>query len=253
MFAIAEGPSLAGSPLTWSLFFARQPEPDLEFTEEELEQTTTIRSPSPTKPPQKSSGRPLLWVLLLILIGGGAYVAMEQEMIMDYVGPLLGESPAPQPQPPVARRPAPPAPATQPQAAVPIPPPAAPVEVPQAAAPTTTLVPTPPVPQPMPTASAPIQAPPPPASTPVAPITASPTPLFSEGQRVSVLADTMNPGGKVVLAQDAEGTKPGPAIPPGTALTILDGDLQANGWVYSVRSDFGTKGWLVEKQLKLKP
>ncbi|MDH4088565.1 MAG: hypothetical protein OEV27_14835 [Nitrospira sp.] len=253
MFAIAGGPSLTGSPLTWSLFFARQPEPDLEFTEEELEQTTTIRSPSPTKPPQKSSGRPLLWVLLLILIGGGAYVAMEQEMIMDYVGPLLGESPAPQPQPPVARRPAPPAPAPQPQAAVPILPPAAPVEVPQAAAPTTTPISTPPVPQPMPTASAPIQAPPAPTSTTITPITASPTPLFSEGQRVSVLADPTNPGGKVVLAQDAEGTKPGPAIPPGTALTILDGDLQANGWIYSVRSDFGTKGWLVETQLKLKP
>jgi hypothetical protein len=43
MFAIAGGPSLAGSPLTWNLLFARQPEPDLEFTEEELEQTTTIR------------------------------------------------------------------------------------------------------------------------------------------------------------------------------------------------------------------
>lgn len=253
MFAIAGGPSLAGSPLTWSLLFARQPEPDLEFTEEELEQTTTIRSPSPTKPPNKSSGRPLLWILLLILIGGGAYVAMEQEMIMDYVGPLLGESPAPQPQPPVARRPSPPTPATQPQAAVPIPPPAAPVEVPQAAAPTTASVPTPPAPQPMPTASAPIQAPPSPASIPVAPITASPIPLFSEGQRVSVLMDPTNPVGKVVLAQDAEGTKPGPAIPPGTALTILDGDLQGSGWVYFVRSDFGTKGWLVEKQLKLKP
>lgn len=253
MFAIAGGSSLAGSPLTWSLFFARQPEPDLEFTEEELEQTTTIRSPSPTKPPKNSSGRPLLWVLLLILIGGGAYVAMEQEMIMDYVGPLLGESPAPQPQPPVARRPSPPVPATQPQAAVSTPPPVAPVEVPQAVAPTAAPVPTPPVPQPMPTASAPIQAPPSPASIPVAPITASPTPLFSEGQRVSVLADPTNPGEKVVLAQDAEGTKPGPAIPPGTALTILDGDLQGSGWVYSVRSDFGTKGWLVEKQLKLKP
>jgi hypothetical protein len=172
---------------------------------------------------------------------------------MDYVGPLLGESPAPQPQPPVARRPSPPAQATQPQTAVPIPPPAAPVEVPQAAAPTTTPVPTPPIPQPMPTASAPIQAPPSPASPPVPPITASPTPLFSEGQRVSLLADPTNPGGKVVLAQDAEGTKPGPAIPPGTALTILDGDLQTNGWVYAVRSDFGTKGWLVETQLKLKP
>ncbi|TKB62657.1 MAG: hypothetical protein E8D48_07725 [Nitrospira sp.] len=253
MFAIAGGPSLTGSPLTWSLLFARQPEPDLEFTEEELEQTTTIRSPSPTKPPKQSSGRPLLWVLLLILIGGGAYVAMEQEMIMEYVGPLLGESPAPQPQPPVARRPASPAPAAQPQATVPIPPPAIPVEVPQAAAPTTAPVPTPPVPQPMPTASVPIQAPPSPAPAPVAPITASPTPLFSEGQRVSVLADPTNPGTKVVLAQDAEGTKPGPAIPPGTALTILDGDLQGSDWVYSVRSDFGTKGWLVEKQLKLKP
>jgi hypothetical protein len=249
---------LAGSPLTWSLFFARQPEPDLEFTEEELEQTTTIRSPSPTKPPKKSSGRSLLWVLVLVLIGGGAYVAMEPDMIMDYVGPLLGESPAPQPQPPVARRPAPPKPAspvraTQPQAAVSTPPPAAPVEVPQAAAPTTAPVPAPQATQPMPTASAPIQAPPSPAPAPVAPITASPTPLFSEGQRVSVLADPTNPGEKVVLAQDAEGTKPGPAIPPGTALTILDGDLQASGWVYSVRSDFGTKGWLAEKQLKLKP
>jgi hypothetical protein len=102
----------------------------------------------------------------------------------------------------------------------------------------------------MPTASAPIQAPPSPAP---APVTASPTPLFSEGQRVSVLADSTNPGAKVILSQDAERTKPGPAIPPGTAFTILDGDLQAEGWVYSVRSDFGTKGWLTEKQLKLKP
>lgn len=256
MFAIAGGPSLAGSPLTWNLLFARQPEPDLEFTEEELEQTTTIRSPSPMKPPKKSSGRPLLWLLLLVLIGGGAYVAMEPEMIMDYVGPLLGESPAPQPQPPVARRPAPPkpappVPATQPQAAVSTPPPAAPVEVPQATAPTTA-----PIPAPLsapPTASAPIEAPPSPTSAPLAPITASPTPLFSEGQRVSVLGSPTNPGAKVALAQDAEGTRLGPAIPPGTALTILDGDLQAGGWVYSVRSDFGTKGWLAEKQLKLKP
>ena len=77
--------------------------------------------------------------------------------------------------------------------------------------------------------------------------------MFSEGQRVSVLADSTNPGAKVLLAQDAEGTRPGPAIPPGTPLTILDGDLQAGGWVYSVRSDYGTKGWLAERQLKLKP
>lgn len=257
MVAIAGGPSFVGRPLNWSLFFARQPEPDLEFTEEELEQTTTIRSPSPVKPPKKSSGRPLLWVLVLIVIGAGAYVAMEPEMIMEYIGPLLGESPAPQPLPPIARKPAPPkptppVPSTPPQTDASIPPPA-PVEVPQAAAPTTAPVPAPPSTQPTPTASAPIPAPPPPAAAPVVPITVSPTPLFSEGQRVSVLADPTNPVAKVSLAQDAEGTRPGPAIPPGTALTILDGDLQAGGWVYSVRSDFGTKGWLAEKQLTLKP
>lgn len=250
MFAIVGGPSFVGSPLDWSLFFARQPEPDLEFTEEELEQTTTIRSPSPMKPPKKSSGRPLLWVLVLILIGTGAYVAMEPEMIMDYVGPLLGESPAPQPQPPIARKP------EAPKTALPVPatpPPAAPVEVPQAAAPSTTPVPAPPSTQPIPEASAPIQVPPPPAPAAVVPVIASPTPMFSEGQRVSVLADSTNPGAKVFLAQDAEGTRPGPAIPPGTPLTVLDGDLQAGGWVYSVRSDYGTKGWLAERQLKLKP
>lgn len=251
MFAIAEGPSFVGSPLNWNLLFARQPEPDLEFTEEELEQTTTVRSPSPMKPPKKSNGRPLLWVLLLIVIGGGAYVAMEPDMLMEYIGPLLGESQEPQPQPPVAhkpvaQKPTPPIQATVPQAA-------APAEVPQAAAPAPAPVPAPPVSQPEPTASAPVEAPSSVAAVPAAPITASPTPLFGEGQRVSVLANPVNPKDKVLLAQDAEGTRPGPAIPPGTALTILDGDLQAGGWVYSVRSDFGTKGWLAEKQLRLKP
>lgn len=258
MFAIAGGPSFVGSPLNWNLFFARQPEPDLEFTEEELEQTTTIRSPSPMKPPKRSSGRPLLWTLVLVLIGAGAYVAMEPEMVMDYIRPLLGESPATQPQPPIARKPAPPkaappAPATQPQAATSAPSPAAPVEVPQAAAPTPVPVPETSPTTPMPSASAPTPAPQSTASVSVTPIAASPTPLFSEGQRVSLLADPTNPGAKVSLAQDAEGTRPGPAIPPGTTLTILDGDLQADGWVYSVRSDYGTKGWVAEKQLQLKP
>jgi hypothetical protein len=257
MFATAEGPSFADNPLTWSLFFARQPEPDLEFTEEELEQTTTVRSPSPMKPPKQSNNRSLLWVLLLVLLGGGAYVAMEPEMIMDYVGPLLGDTPASQPQPPVARKPAPPtplpvAPAAQPKAMTPPPPPAvAPMETPQATVPDPAPVPTPPSVPSMPTASAPAQATPTP--TPVPSAAAGPTPLFSEGQRVSVLPNPAAPGQKVQLSQDAEGTRPGPAIPPGTVFTVLDGDLQGSSWVYSVRSDFGTKGWLAEKQLKLKP
>ncbi|MEK7870158.1 MAG: SH3 domain-containing protein [Nitrospirota bacterium] len=230
MFAVAGGPSFAGNVLS-NLFFARQPEPDLEFTEEELEQTTNTRSSSPMKSPKKSGGRPVLWILLLALIGGGAYVAMEPEMVMDWVNQLLGETPAPQP-PQVATRPAPiaqPAPAS-PDAPAPIP------TVPQASAPMTS---TPPPTSPM--ASAPASAP------------ASLSPMFGEGQRVTVAADPALAGGMITLSQDPAGTKPGPAVQPGTGLTILDGDLQQNGWVYSVRSDDGVKGWVAEKRLRLKP
>lgn len=230
MFAVAGGPSFAGNVLS-NLFFARQPEPDLEFTEEELEQTTNTRSSSPMKSPKKSGGRPVLWILLLALIGGGAYVAMEPEMVMDWVNQLLGETPAPQP-PQVATRPAPiaqPAPAS-PDAPAPIP------TVPQASAPMTS---TPPPTSPM--ASAPAPAP------------ASLSPMFGEGQRVTVAADPALAGGMITLSQDPAGTKPGPAVQPGTGLTILDGDLQQNGWVYSVRSDDGVKGWVAEKRLRLKP
>lgn len=47
MFAIAGGPSFTDPPLTWNLFFASQPEPDLEFTEEWSDNNTPIGSPSP--------------------------------------------------------------------------------------------------------------------------------------------------------------------------------------------------------------
>ncbi len=252
MFAIAGGPSFAGSPLTWSLLFARQPEPDLEFTEEELEQTTNVRSSPPMRSPKKSGGRPLLWILLVALIGGGAYVAMEPEMIMDLVGPILGESPEPQQQRPVAMTPPSPTqvpdiPRSEPGPAGPTP--AAP-PVPETA-PAATQAPS------MPTASLPTQPPatmssPAPAAT-APPVIATSIPLFSEGQKVTVLPNPATPGDKVALMQDAAGTKLGPAIPPGTILTILDGDLQTSGWVYSVRSDYGTKGWIAEKGIQLKP
>ncbi|MBM4126249.1 MAG: hypothetical protein FJ247_02725 [Nitrospira sp.] len=240
-------PSLAGNPLAWSLLFARQPEPDLEFTEEELEQTTNIRSSSPMKqPPKKSGGRPLLWVLVLMLLGGGAYVAMEPELVTDLVGPLLGESSEP-PASPVAIKPQPPKPLT------PSAPPSQPA--PMAAAP---IAPAPEPSPSVPTAS--VQAPPAPVAvaqpTPAEtapPLSTSPAPLFGEGQRVTVLPNPAAPREKVALKQDAAGTKPGPAIPPGTAFTILDGDLLGTEWVYYVRSDYGTKGWLEEKQLRLKP
>ncbi len=77
--------------------------------------------------------------------------------------------------------------------------------------------------------------------------------MFSEGQRVTLLPNPAVPQDKVPLMQDPAGTKPGASIPPGTALTILDGDLQNDIWIYSVRSDYGTKGWVAENQLRLKP
>ena len=250
MFAVAGGPSLAGSPLTWSLLFARQPEPDLEFTEEELEQTTNVRSSAPMKSPKKSGGRPLLWIVLLLLVGGGAYVAMEPEMIADLLGPLLGESPMPTPQPPVAR-PVPNVPAAGAptgQSAQPAPP-----SAPQASVPT-------PVPAPAPTApTASVPSPSAPTTSPATPPVVAPpmastaSPLFAEGQKVTVMLGTPNGGDMVTLMQDPAETKPGPTVRPGTTLTILDGDLQSSGWVYQVRSDDGLKGWIGENRLRLKP
>ena len=61
------------------------------------------------------------------------------------------------------------------------------------------------------------------------------------------------PGDTVTLMQDPAETKLGPAVRPGATLTILDGDLQAGGWMYQVRRDDGVKGWIAEKRLRLKP
>jgi hypothetical protein len=250
MFAVAGGPSFAGSPLTWNLLFARQPEPDLEFTEEELEQTTNVRSSSAMKPPKKSGGRQLLWLLLLLLVGGGAYVAMEPEIVTDLLGPLLGESSAPpRTARPAPSLPKPSGPTSQPDSAheatsrpsVPAPQTAVPSPVP------------PPAPAPTPSASIPTTpASPAPGDMP-APIQSATSPLFGEGQKVTAMFNPTAPGDPIALTQDPAGMKPGPAVPPGTALTILDGDLQSSGWVYSVRSDDGAKGWIPEKRLRLKP
>jgi len=51
---------------------------------------------------------------------------------------------------------------------------------------------------------------------------------------------------------DPTGAKPGPVVRPGVTLSVLDGDLQPSGWVYSVRTDDGVKGWIPEKRLRLK-
>ncbi|MBK9947473.1 MAG: hypothetical protein IPP12_09865 [Nitrospira sp.] len=317
-----------------ALNFLEERTTNLEFTEGWLDEATTLGSPLPIKPPKPSRRRPLLWVVFFLLIGGGAYAAIEPEMVMEYLRSLLGEPPAPQPL--VARNPAPPmaAPSKQleqdwsflapGQTTAPASPAAAPT--PTASAPIKAPSPATPVKQPEPdwsflspaetpipssqasaqtaTASAPAKTPPPATlskesaqdwsflapddtATPSSldsepPTTASaptkqveldqsflariesirkarisvrgaggtPIPMFHEGQRVSVRADLNAPGWTVLLRQDAEGVIPGLTIPPGTLLTILDGSLQGHNWVYFVRSDIGSEGWLTEGQLR---
>jgi len=235
MAAFTDCLSIPGTPFQWSLLFARQPEPDLEFTDEELEQTTTTRPMSPMKPGKKSGGgRPIMWVLLLILVGGIAYVAMEPEMLTELLNPILGENapvagPAPRaitpkPQPPATTAPVPaPAPEPAPTMAAPAPPAPA-MALPGAA----------------------------PAPTPTAQPATAAIPMFAEGQKVTVTSDPTAPGEGIPLSVDSSGAKPGAIVKPGVTLTVLDGELQGNSWVYSVRTDEGTKGWVPEKRLRLK-
>ena len=235
MAAFTDCLTMPGTPFQWSLLFARQPEPDLEFTDEELEQTTTTRPMSPMKPGKKSGGgRPIMWVLLLILVGGIAYVAMEPEMLTELLNPILGENaPVVGPSPRVMT-PKPQPPAT----AVPVPAPAA------ESAPT--------VAAPAPPAPAMTQPGAVPGPTQTAQPATAAIPMFAEGQKVTVTSDPTAPGEGIPLSMDSSGAKPGAIVKPGVTLTVLDGELQGNSWVYSVRTDEGMKGWVPEKRLRLK-
>ena len=232
------------NPLNWILLFARQPEPDLEFTEEELDQTTATRSTGPLNPRKKSGGgRPFLWILLLALVGGIAYVAtMEPDMLAEWLSPYLGEStPAPVAMKPKMTPPAPVAPPAPPQAA-PSPTDEASAPLAPATSPATAGAP----------ASPTIVPPAQPVAKPAAPVIPPLTPMFGEGQKVTITMDETAPGGTISLFADSSSSKPGPIVRPGVALTVLDGDLQLGGWMYLVRTDEGAKGWVSEKRLRLK-
>jgi hypothetical protein len=232
------------NPYNLSLHFARQPEPDLEFTEEELDQTIATKARSPLTPRKKSGGGgPILWILLLALVGGIAYVSMEPEMLTEWLSPYLGEStpppmtmkPKPLPPAPVA----PPAPSRQ----------AAPSPSNQASAP---LAPaTPPATAVVPPAPA-VVPPPQTAERPAAPVVPALDPMFSEGQKVTITVDDRAPGGSIPLFADSSSSKPGLMVRPGVSLTVMDGDLQQGGWMYLVRTDEGVTGWVSEKRLRLK-
>ena len=225
MFTGAGVPAFSNPFMNWNLIFARQPEPDLEFTEEDLEDAAPQPSPS-MKAPKPSNKRPVLWIVLLLVLGSIAYVAMDPDMVMRALAPYLGEGevksvlPMPPPQ-------AKPAPAT--------PTPSATTDEQLAEPPVTPVSPMPPA-----------------QHNAVATSVERSGPLFAEGQRVMAVSDPSRPGAPIALFLDSTGTQPGPTIPASTMLTVMDGDLQNAAWIYAVRTDDGLKGWVAEKHLKFK-
>jgi hypothetical protein len=232
------------NPIDWTLLFARQPEPDLEFTEEELDQTIATKARNQLPPRKKpSGGSPILWILLLALVGGIAYVSMEPEMITEWLSPYLGEStPPPIAMKPKPLAPAPVAPSAPAPQAAPSPIDEAPAPLAPATTPATAVAP-----------AAPAVVPPSQTATrPAAPVVPPLEPMFSEGQKVTVTVDEKAPGGSIPLFADSSSSKPGLIVRPGVSLTVMDGDLQPGGWMYLVRTDEGVKGWVSEKRLRLK-
>ncbi|GAB1723589.1 MAG: hypothetical protein GDA65_08755 [Nitrospira sp. CR1.1] len=219
---------------------ASQPEPDLEFTDEDLDQPVPPPTP-PMNAPKRSNKGPLIWILLFLLVGGIGYVAMDPDAAMQLIQPYLdGVTETSQP---VAQRP--PAPAPKPAAdPVPTPAPAAPPAVVDSAPPAAMETPAP-----MPAAAVPAPAP---AGKPAPSPVRVAAPLYAEGQRVMVIANPNRPKSPMPLFLDSAGTTTSTTVPANTVLTILDGEHQTTGWVYAVRTQDGRKGWIPERSLRLK-
>ncbi|HAN93047.1 MAG: hypothetical protein WAU44_05575 [Nitrospira sp.] len=239
-------PAMRSEWTNWHLLFASQPEPDLEFTEEDLDESMPPPAP-PMNSPKRSGKKPLLWILLLLLVGGVGYVAMDPDGAMQLVEPYLGGGA--EPAQPVIQKP--PVKAQAPKQAPTVAPPVvadnstpAPADVPApSSAMSAPAIPAPAMPALQPAASAP---------KPAAPTVRVAGPLYAEGQRVTVIADPTRPKSPIPLFVDAVGTKTSTTVLAGATLTILDGDYQKRGWVYSVRAQDGRKGWVPERSLRLK-
>lgn len=239
-------PAMRSEWTNWHLLFASQPEPDLEFTEEDLDESMPPPAP-PMNSPKRSGKKPLLWILLLLLVGGVGYVAMDPDGAMQLVEPYLGGGA--EPAQPVIQKP--PVKAQAPKQAPTVAPPVvadnstpAPADVPApSSAMSAPAIPAPAMPALQPAASAP---------KPAAPTVRVAGPLYAEGQRVTVIADPTRPKSPIPLFVDAVGTKTSTTVLAGATLTILDGDYQKRGWVYSVRTQNGRKGWIPERSLRLK-
>lgn len=257
--SVAAGLALSVNALSgWSLLFAKEPASTGDAGQADMDKTVALGPPGKKGPtPPTLRERLLFLVLVLVIVGGGGYLAMNPDLLLTLVGDVPGEMPPP-PPPKVAKPtvpapvpvpvPAPPQPAATPAAPTPAPIPAqptamAPTALPAAPAPppmAAPAAPAAPVPAPAPAVVASI----PPPAAPAAP--AIPSPKFGEGQQVFV-------GAPIRLTADSAGAKPGPATAkPGSALKVLDADLHNNAWVYSVRTQQGATGWIAEKNLRAK-
>jgi len=76
-----------------------------------------------------------------------------------------------------------------------------------------------------------------------------PVPSFQEGQLVAVVP-TSTGSLSMQLSGDPQGKQPGPKVKTGELLTILDGTLVNNTWIYLVHTKSGASGWIGEQQLK---
>lgn len=230
MFSSTGNPALSSEWTNRHLLFARQPESDLEFSDEDLDEPRPSPAP-PMNGPKRSGKGPVLWILLLIGVGGIGYLALNPDGAMQLIEPYLDggtENTQPTPRTPPGT--------TQPSTVIP---------------PELTDIGSPSLPEAAP--RPPVIANP--ATSPVKPAPAFvdvASPQFSEGQRVMVIPDPTRPLSPVPLFIDPAATKVSTSVQPSATLTVLDGDHQPTGWVYAVRTDDGRKGWVPERGLSLK-
>ncbi|RMH05785.1 MAG: SH3 domain-containing protein [Nitrospirae bacterium] len=77
-----------------------------------------------------------------------------------------------------------------------------------------------------------------------------PTPRFSEGQIVVVVGPSGEASASLRLKGDPSGSLPGPVVQAGEFLTVIDGTLMGNHWLYLVQTKSGSSGWIEGNHLK---